>query len=217
MKYFRYILLLPLLLSVTSSFAKKHKADTTNYTNMRLYSIFIEPLALIDVYNSPSIRLGTEYSLSRHYSIVPTLGVYHNGGMIKLEAKKYFSFNHKHHHYISLEYFYKATEYHVKDSIQAPMPYNRKYVVDKYANALAFKTGIVTFSRHHFVTDAYLGLGIRYHDVILNGITPYEANNRYRHSQSFIDRNTNSAGKNIVPDITLGICLGFRYKTKRTY
>ena len=218
MNIYKGTLLIICTLLCTAAFGKKHihKTDTTDYTNLRLRYFFIEPISLIDVYNGSSIRLGTEYSINKHYAANVTLGTYWGTYyLLKLEMKRYVAFRGKERYYLSLQYFYKHTDLGVVDNsktIPKGSPgYDINYNVNKYASFINVNAGLITFHKHHIIIDGYCGVGLRYHTVTLEHITPAQADDRYHSSESAIDDFTNNNDKGFRLNISLGMRFGFRY------
>lgn len=98
-----FILVVPVLCISVAAQAKKkqHKRDATNYSKTQLRYFFIEPVALIDVYNMPSVRLGGEYNFGKRYAVNATIGTYDFNKYFcwKLEAKRYFRPHRKERYY----------------------------------------------------------------------------------------------------------------------
>ena len=218
MNHRKSILTLICLALCFNSFAKKriHKIDSTDYSNTRLRYFFIEPISLIDIYNKSSLRLGTEYSISKRYAAGATVGAYGSGYYAcKLEMKRYFAFRAKQRYYVSLQYFYKHTDLTVND-VSRTLPkgspgYDINYKVNRYASFMNINTGIVTFHRHHFIFDGYMGIGIRYHSVTVEGLTPAQDEDRFFYHDSVIDKYTNGNDEGWRLNLSLGVRFGFRY------
>lgn len=186
----------------------------SNLKDLRLKTIFIEPLSLID----QSFRFGTEHRLCGTWALVGTGGFYYNnarGWMVKSELKKYVGTNKGGvSTYFSLEYFYKQVVNHASDSITSMPGYRTDYVTNAYVTAGRIKYGAVTTLFHHLVIEWYAGAGLRYRNV-LSTLTHDQYDHIYYNVDSELikeeARYANAPAKAIRPDLTLGIRFGFRY------
>ena len=200
-------------------FVQKLRGEYPDYSMEQVQTIFIEPFALIDIYNSPSIRIGTEYPLNRFYTFTATLGTYGSiaSTAIKLEAKRYFNFDYNRRYYLSLQYFYKHANYGVSDYLPDSIDRSKSikdidYRVDKFATGISINGGMMGFHKHRIVVEGYVGVGLRYRSAALEDITHDKQELLYHYHESIIDNATNSPGAYWAPEILLGMRIGWRYK-----
>jgi len=186
----------------------------TRDDSMPLRSIFIEPVALLDIANGQSVRIGAEYPLYRKWAASATGGVYFGnkqGWMVKGEIKKYIGSPFVGKRYLSAEYAYRVTAYDQTDSIRIKPDYERNYMIGKFVTSVRFKFGGMQLLAHHLFFEYYFGAGIRYR-AATSSLTKNEYDNiDYNTDGSLIYPYTSTISHAIRPDITAGIRFGIRY------
>ena len=135
----------------------------------------LSPLPIIDLFNSPSLRLGPEIKINDKLSFSAEYGMYLptfvglkniTGQTIKVELKKYIRDNHAGSKaYCSLEYFYKDNAYDVTDTITETPKYAKTHRYHKYNNCLSIKFGVLSFKKKNFIVEYYAGVGVKYKNV----------------------------------------------------
>jgi hypothetical protein len=187
--------------------------------------VTLSPLALADVFDGASIRLGTEIKLFRNISFAAEGGTYvkylkstkinPKGYLIRPAVKYYLNKQSCSGKYIALEYQYKRQAYEMRDSIVIDISrFEKQYEMRRTIHSVALKYGKLKNIGEKFLLDWYCGIGIRHirshsnlnkeeEDGILtgeDGDCPL---------QEDIIRLT---GTRIFPDFHLGIKLGLRLK-----
>lgn len=193
--------------------------DTTNYSMKLMNTIFIEPIALIDGYNGSSLRIGTEYSFNRRYTVTATVGTYFSMPyyMLKLEAKRYFDFNADERYYLSLQYFYKHNNHILHDYIPDSLDRNKHiedvtYHIEKFATGISLNGGYVKFHKHGLIIEGYTGIGMRYRVGNLHDITHDKQELLFHYHEDTAGNFTDSPGTGWIFEILLGMRIGWRYK-----
>ncbi len=190
--------------------------DTTAYS-LRRNSFFIEPVALVDIMNGLSLRVGAEYGVGRSWALAGTGGYYFDtkkGWIGKIEVKKYLKQPGKTGdlRYFSTECYYRTTTYRQLDSFRIPgiADYGKDYTIDKHIAGICLKYGAVRLLAHKVVLDYYAGIGVRYRAATAT-ISDMEYEHIDYNLESMIFPYTSAISKKMRPDITLGIRLGIRY------
>lgn len=186
-------------------------------------AFMVSPLAFIDPYSGASVRLGTEARIAGKWSgygeggwYFPRFSVYEQtkGGSLRLEAKRYFTWEERGNRgqrrmnaYLALGYFFKTQDFYTQDTIASgPI----LYPISKKAHALTFKIGALHETRR-LVLDSYIGLGVRYKHTDV-GLSPAEQEERQLFNEVqalfFTFAETQSYWPNLEAGVRLGIRLG---------
>ena len=183
--------------------------------------IFIEPMALIDIFNGPSLRAGVELPFSKTMSAFVTVGIYDNtfanGCYLKGGIKKYWTGKGRKNHFVDISFFYKKETLFIQDYVgtQAPIlsePVN--YTVPKQALGLNVETGY-SYNWRRLAYEWYTGVGIRIKtaspsisDSLLNNTYLYTGDETYMATYS-------RAFKAYWPSLIFGIRVGYMLKQKK--
>lgn len=212
---------LPLLL-----FAQFGFGQTDSLTD-NTFCIKVSPLSLIDPYGGNSYRLGAEFKIFGNYAFSAEGGGYIANGLtgftnahgfiVKPELKLYLNKQHKTEgKFVSIEYQYKNILFDYSDSISIPQTptYDKKYTIQKNINCMTLKYGelFTCGAKNRLVMEWHAGLGIR----MVNGrsdLTPEEEAGIYRPGDnSVIYALITQLGNYTLPNIDLGIKIGYRFK-----
>ena len=109
------------------------RGSTDFYSTHEPFGLFIEPTALVSLYNSGAARFGVELPVMHDVGFVYTNCLYKDGYGLKAAIKLYSDVEMvtprsgwlrkaDQRMYVSLEYYYKAYQYNNSDSVKAP-PY----------------------------------------------------------------------------------------------
>jgi hypothetical protein len=210
-KYFYFFA----LLFSSAVTAQKSKEDS-------VLILSLAPLALTDVFDGASLRLGGEYKIGRNTAVAIEGGPYlkylkatkidPHGFIVRPSVKRYLNGQDCSGRYIALEYQYKNQGYDFRDSIViGPERFEKQYAMKRVVNSLVFKYGNLKKYGRHFVLEWFCGVGIRHirsHSNLskeeADGILTGEAGDCP--IQEDIIRLT---GTRIFPDFSAGIKIGF--------
>jgi hypothetical protein len=212
------ILLLSILCTVvTSSIAQENKPSISKAI------ITLEPLALADVFDGASCRIGAEIKLGGQFSLALTGGTYLNylkatkmnpkGFLVKSAIKYYLHKNTSlSGRYVALEYQYKNQDYDFKDTMEFDdLRYEKQYAMNRKINSLSFKYGNVKRYGKYFVLEWHAGLGIRYIQSV-SGLSDFESDailtgeeGNCPIQEDFIRR----TGSHFYPNFILGVKIGY--------
>ena len=183
--------------------------------------VFIEPMALIDIFKGPSLRAGVELPFSKTMSAFVTVGIYDNtfanGCYLKGGIKKYWTGKGRKNHFVDISFFYKKETLFIQDYVgtQAPIlsePVN--YTVPKQALGLNVETGY-SYNWRRLAYEWYTGVGIRIKtaspsisDSLLNNTYLYTGDETYMATYS-------RAFKAYWPSLIFGIRVGYMLKQKK--
>lgn len=200
------------------------KTDKTDfYSTHKPFGLFIEPTALISLYNSGAARFGVEIPVMHDVGLVYTNCLYTNGYGFKAAIKIYddvemvtpkpgFLRVADQRFYASLEYYYKAYSYENSDSVKGSSNGLRYYHVEKFATTVSVQVGVITTSGGGLYYDWYVGLGMRV-KTVNNDLKDGESDNFYHWHEGFVTGFTDSkAFKQVGPHISLGLRVGWRYR-----
>lgn len=202
---------------LVSQLAAQHKDNNIIVT--------LSPLALVDIYDGASLRLGTEIKLQDNLSFGIEGGYYltylkstkinPNGYLLRPTFKYYLTTQNGSGRYIALQYQYKNQTYEMRDSIEIDhTTFEKQYGMKRMVNSVVVNYGNLKNLGDHFLLEWYVGIGIRHirshanlsneeYDAILTG---EEGDCPI---QEDIIRLT---GTRIFPDFRIGIKIGFRLK-----
>ncbi len=181
------------------------------------------PLAMADIFDGASLRVGGEMKVVRNYAIALETGVYlpylkatkiePHGFIIRPSFKRYLNGKVCSGKYIALEYQYKNQGYDFRDSIVIDENrYEDQYTMKRKVHSLVFKYGHLKNIGKHFILEWHCGVGIRHirSDSDLteeqeDGILTGEAGD-CPIQEDFI----RLTGTHIFPDFHAGIKIGYR-------
>ncbi|WP_196887386.1 hypothetical protein [Aureivirga sp. CE67] len=159
---------------ITSQLYAQEEEDFDNPRMM----VKLSPLSLIDIFDNPSLRLGSEINVYKNVSLEIEAGTYFkdiyvhklNGeGYLFKPSIKLYTYkgtderSDKCMSYLSLEYMNKFQRYNVKDSISINgYDYQKKYQLRRKVDAFSLKAGTVYIFKKRFVLEFYGGVGIRF-------------------------------------------------------
>ncbi len=185
--------------------------------------VFVEPAALIDFVNDPSIRVGVEAPVYKHFAAFATGGIYTSGTYGKAGIK-YYGFTQKDPElFFSLCAFYKNNTYTSNDNIRVrdtlvasgyhPGP-DFSYEVSKRVKGIHFEIGEVTAGKY-FAFEWFAGIGIRVRTA-LPSVSDSVQYTLYHYHESMTTNFNNIASVNkVYPSLSAGVRLGFIYKRLR--
>ena len=210
------------------------RADAQRNDSAKMYDIskrvFIEPLALIDVYNASSLRLGIEWPVAKNFcSVYFAYGLYtlhpssaNYGEYVKFGFKlyPYTLFTKrvvKNPIYASLYFFYKSQAFTVDDNIENPNGSSGQpvtYNVKKRSEGIQAEMGTV-FAYRHLCFEPYVGLGMRL-STVANSISDSLFQSLYDIQEGSVNRvgNANKTD-NLLPSMALGVRLSYLFKSRR--
>lgn len=207
------------------SFSQDTTIDNKNIYNK--YYITLSPIALIDFLDYPSLRISGDAKIYKNITFsVENIFYRPLGGLLFKEdvhgysikpCVKYWFNKHKiNGGYIGLEYQYKHEDYTLPDSIKisGAAPYYKRYGMSRYINCINIKYGEITTISGRFISEFFVGVGIRFHrsnttlskeeyDNIIYG----EEHHNVEMSQEAI----RTIGNHIYPNITVGYKIGYRF------
>ncbi|WP_395044972.1 hypothetical protein [Flavobacterium sp.] len=166
-----YLLLL-LLFSISSSYAQQEIINESDLDPKVV--LYIAPLSLIDFFDGPSIRYGTDIKLQNKLSFSLEAGNYlpsnqsvkinSSGYLIKPEIKFRILENKYNTQYLGIEYQYKQQSYDFKDSISINdgPNFEKQYSMKRKMNCISLKYSFVEELGEKFTFTYYFGLGIRF-------------------------------------------------------
>ena len=187
--------------------------------------VTLSPLALVDIYDGASLRLGTEIRLQDNLSFAIEGGYYltylkstkinPNGYLLRPTFKYYLNKQNGSGRYIALQYQYKNQTYEMLDSIEIDnTTFEKQYGMKRTVNSVVVNYGNLRNLGDNFLLEWYFGIGIRHirsHSNLSNeeydGILTGEEGDCP--IQEDIIRLT---GTRIFPDFRVGIKIGFRMK-----
>jgi len=183
----------------------------------------VSPSHLVEFYHGTSLNLGVEFPLNEKFNFYGEVGqylpnsiivnnYYQKGNLFLGEVKYYFKPEKTtSKHYLSLQYLHGNQSYTRADPI-GPMDNETSfsvYEVDKEFHDLSVRYGILFVNEKRLVVNPYIGVGLRYQEVI-NGLTEeqYGALNFY--SDWSPHRWIHRAGNSLYAKIHLGIRIGIK-------
>ena len=187
--------------------------------------VTMSPLALTDMFDGPSLRLGSEVKMRRNIAAVLEGGYYlhylkstkidPSGYLIRPSLKYYLNKQNCSGKYIALEYQYKNQDYDFRDSIVMDgSRFEKEYAMKRVIHSVVFKYGKLKNIGNHLTLEWYCGAGIRHirsHSDLTaaeeNGILTGEAGD-CPIQEDFI----RLTGTRIFPDFRAGIKIGYRIK-----
>jgi hypothetical protein len=206
----------------------QQKNKTDSLQNHRL-SIEISPLSLLNGYEQ-SYRIGLEVNLYKNLSVYIEGSGYFlinnnffdldgrlsnvKGDIIKCELKYYLNqYSEFKRNYLSVQGFYKKQSFDWQDSIHLTPAYLTTFRDFKNVYAFDIKYGQVITYKKRFIVDWYIGIGVRFKNVTSTltstqqAALEYDDDNEY--DSDLLGDIVNPTGKSIVPDIDLGIRIGY--------
>lgn len=134
--------------------------------------IFIEPAALIDIFNGPSLRLGAEFPIAYRWSIIGTYGFYGCGYYLKGGIKAYI----KEDMYIELSFMRKNAWHTVNDNVENfdSSGNNGKpgatvdYAVHQNVWGIHAEYGWQAPAWRHWSLEVYGGVGVKFRTVSIS-------------------------------------------------
>jgi hypothetical protein len=182
------------------------------------FAVYIMPAQLINLSYSLGFTVGTEFRAYRNFSLTIEGGCFYTPGFMAKANVKYYLLQRTDHvnrkeraYYFALEYAYKEQSYNVRDELREPPKTRLDYSVDKYVSTANIKFGKTLSRLHSWYIDLYFGAGIRYR-IVHNSLLPGEKETLYHWNEGQVDGLTNDKAKNYLPNISLGVKLGYRYK-----
>ncbi len=221
---FQRFILKKLLISLVYSFVFI-KASAQNQEIDNKVIVTLSPLALADIYDGASIRIGSEIKLHRNISFAIEGGTYVNylnatkinpeGYLIRPAFKYYLNKQRISNKYIALEYQFKHQTYDMRDSIKINLNrFEKQYGMKRTVHSAIVKFGKLKNIGKSFLLEWYCGIGIRHirshsdlNEEEKEGILTGEEGDCP--IQEDIIRLT---GTRIFPDFHAGIKLGLRIK-----
>ena len=219
------IIITLLLVAVTNhSFCQK-KDSAYNDINAKYY-ITLSPVALIDVLEHPSIRISGDAKIYKNITLsvenifYPTLGDWFikkdvRGYAVKPCVKFYLNKNKIiNGPYIGLEYQYKQQYYNLTDSIEINgiAPFHKQYGMTRYFNCINVKYGELTNINGKFLSEFFIGIGIRFFHSFTELSKEEHDNIIYKeelHNAEMAQSAARTIGNRIYPNITIGYKIGF--------
>jgi hypothetical protein len=188
--------------------------------------VTVSPLALADIYDGASFRLGAEAKLNQKVGLALEGGTYlkylkatkinPEGFLIRPSVKYYFS-RKSPGKFVALEYMYKDQKFDFRDSIALNNNrFEKEYGIKRIVHSVVVKYGKLMNLGKNFVFEWYLGVGVRYmrsHSTLTaeeeDGILSGEEGSCP--IQEDIIRLT---GTRIFPDFRGGVKIGYRFGLK---
>jgi len=220
------ITIILLLIAIANhSFAQDTAIDSKNIDNK--YYITLSPVALIDVLDHPSLRISGDAKIYKNITLsvenifYMRLGDWFykkdaHGFSIKPCVKYWLNKDKINGGYIGLEYQYKQLYYNLSDSIKISGvgQYFKEYGMTRYVNCINIKYGELTTISGRFISEFFIGVGIRFlhsfselskeeHDNIIYGDD--------HHNIEMDQGAARTIGNHIYPNITLGYKIGYRF------
>jgi hypothetical protein len=200
------------------------RAEDTCHVSFAMGKVFIEPIALIDVYNGYSLRMGAEFPVSKRLSAIGTVGLYGNGYYFKGGLKRYFKPDNMEDMFLEVNCFYKNNTYDVSDNVrrydsgsyEAKPGADFSYTVSKRVFGLNLEIGgAKALGEHsHFAVEWFTGLGVRVRTVSPN-ISDSVQNELYHYHESIIQDLSDSRKENKVSmTLVLGVRVGYCFRRK---
>jgi hypothetical protein len=190
------------------------------YDTMMKMGICINAGELIDIVRGePNLRVSFEKRVLKRYAILVEPGIYFTGTgyNFKAEVKRYVAGRSKNKsqrtNYLGLAYgvkdhFYSEAVVYYKDSTHGPVE-NKKLGVEKQAYTADLLIGWIRYKKH-FYLDGYVGVGVRWKNI--GKMTKAE----YDMMEDNIGRSFELIpGQHVLPDITMGLRVGFNLSRKR--
>lgn len=213
-------------IGLSSAAQQNDKSDSVEKNKL---SIELSPLSLLDVYDASSLRIGVEANLYKNLSVYIEGSQYFlinnnffnlegrmsnvKGNIIKGEIKYYLNQYSEWHGYLSIQGFYKKQSFDWQDSIHLTPAYLTTFREFKSVYAFDVKYGQQRIYKKRFIFEWYIGIGVRFKDVT-STLTPaqqgslqYSDDNQW--DSDLLGDIANPIGKSIVPDLDLGIRIGY--------
>lgn len=195
--------------------------DTDVNSIDRLVLLTIAPLALVDIYDGASYRLGGEISAGRKLAFALEAGGYLNylkatkinpkGYIIKPEIKYYIRHHKKSDRkFISLEYGFKDQEYGFRHKLFVEEnPMERKYQMFRKIHTATFKYGISRNIGKRFNLQYYGGIGLRFlHSRRALSETDRQIISEGTDDCSMQENLIKVEGRKLLPNFQLGLQVG---------
>ncbi len=208
------------ILLLLSLFSEGQHTHFYNRIPGKYLVVFIEPAALLDFYNGPGLRLGTEYSINKMWSVSGTAGVYFEQGyMIRGELKRYYINRDNRLYFFSLAYLNAWHIHQANDFYRKPDPTEGyvadksrpvNYLSDKHINNINLVWGYDLFWNHHWWFEVYTGAGIKF-KTVNNNISDAIQDQLYHFHESVIDNLSFTSGRITTLSIMLGIKTGILF------
>lgn len=197
--------------------SKSIYGQDNDYVEHRVYLKFA-PVALLDPWNGPTVKIGTEINNEGGNAIYFELGTFfsdktthlnNKGILARTEFKHYIDGEYTNcGAYLSLELFYKHQSYQTHDSIELTPNYRKDYSLNKNVAALTFKLGYMAPLGSTFNLEIFLGLGVR----IKNATSTLTADEN-DHIKAVADYGPNQlanvAGHFVLPNVLVGMKFAF--------
>jgi uncharacterized protein DUF3575 len=211
------------ILCVLLIYANSAVAQETKERDNKIVITFA-PLALADIFDGPSCRLGAELKVRRNISCAVEGGGYlkyvdvnkinTKGFLIKPTVKYYLNKNSRiGGRYLALEYMFKDQDYDFEDSMATgEIHFERQYAMKRTVNTLSVKYGDLINYGQYFILEWYAGIGVR-HIRSKSALTKEEENmilsgSEYGCllSEDFIRK----TGTMVYPNFLIGLKIGLR-------
>jgi hypothetical protein len=187
------------------------------------FIVNFSPLALADVFDGASLRVGVEVRLHRNIALALEGGYYltylkatkinPHGYLFRPSIKRYLNGQNCSGKYIALEYQYKNQEYDFRDSIVVNTShFEKQYAMTRKVHSLVFKYGNLKNIRKHLVLEWYCGVGIRYIRSY-SDLTPEEEGGILTGEEGdcpIQEDFIRLTGTRIFPDFHAGIKIGYK-------
>ena len=214
-KFFGWICILFLQISVFAQDSEDHLLEHT-------LLLTLSPLALADIYDGASYRIGAEIKTGPKFAVAIEGGGYLNylkstksnpkGFLIKPEIKYYFGQNAKgDRKFTSIEYGFKDQQYDFKHPLLVDEnPVERKYKMWRKVHTVTLKYGLSRNWGRRFNLQWYAGVGLR----ILNSDRELSEADREMLATATDDCSLQEnlikvVGNKVSPNFQLGLRLGF--------
>ena len=218
-----YCLLAGLLLKAQDSIPPVPPRDsgfTANRVPARYVLLYVEPLAALDGENGQSYRIGAEYAFSPKWGVYGTAGGYFEQGYILRAGIRRYTYTDEYGRGAwSLEYINNWHIHTIKDnyskydsSTRENAPDNSRpisFTTEKYINAISLIYSIQEFYGHHWVLEGYIGGGVKFKHVI-SSIPQTQEELLYHYHEDQAENFGVNPGTFIVPDVRMGLKIGFR-------
>lgn len=189
----------------------------------------VAPLAIIDVFDAPSIRLSVEVPISQRIALGIEGGfVFYEsmykekpgGFIIKPVIKYYLNPKGDVKRYFAFEYMFKEQHYYLTDSLKInDVRYKKTYNMKRKAVAFTLKYGQVFKWKGVFDIDWFVGAGIRFQNSV-SELTPEEERSVLTgldsetgtdHGDSEVAIMQRQSGRFVYPNVTAGLKLIFSF------
>jgi hypothetical protein len=186
--------------------------------------VFSESLALLDVWNGMSARLGVEHAWNNKFSVYGTGGVYFERGyMFRVGAKKFISKRDNNRYYLGIDYMHNwhihtEQDYYRKPDVRegyAPddsRPFS--FTEEKNMHVLDLTFGIDQFWRYGWAFQFYAGAGVKWRKALISA-PDSTLDQLYHYHESMIENVSAQPGNGLLLDVRWGIRIGRVFAARR--